>query len=349
MNIHGGDIYSDLIEYDFSVNTNPMDCSEVYRTIIKATEGKLGQYPDVEQRKFRTAIADVEGVSPEQVWGGNGASELFVGIINMLKPKKVLLVEPCFAGYQHAINMLADCVVDRFYLSERDNFSVDDSFITYLESKAKSGLELLIIANPNNPTGRLVADDIMGRVYEICRDNNVKIIVDECFIRMCDGAKSLATYVAEYDGLYVVNAFTKLFSIPGIRVGYVLTKRENIAMLKNYLPEWNLSVVAQTAGGICRDYIKNTFWESKTREYIRYERSFLTGELRRMGLKVIESDTDFILFKSDRKNLKELLLRRHILIRDCSNYKGLHEGYYRIAVKDRASNKYLIEVMRSLY
>lgn len=347
-NIHGGDVYSDLVEYDFSVNTNPLDCTEIHKAIVRRIEDKLGNYPDLEQREFRAAVADIENVSIENVWGSNGASEAFSAIISMLKSRKTLLLEPCFLGYRHALSMREGCTVDSYRLNDKNDFSVGIDFIEILQKRAKEGLDLLIIANPNNPTGKSVDIKVLCDILKICKSNNVKMIVDECFLRMCDGAKSMVEFIDDYDGLFVVNAFTKLFSIPGLRVGYTISNKNNILELKKYLSEWNMSVPAQESGIICRDYLKQNAWEENTKKLLRREREYLTNELISHGYKAWDSDTNFILFYSTKKELKERLLQRRILIRDCSNYTGLSEGYYRIAVKDHKQNEILIDAIRSL-
>jgi len=347
-NIHGGDIYSDLIEYDFSVNTNPLDCTEIHKAISKCIGKNLSNYPDPEQREFRAAVAQIENVPIANVWGSNGASEAFTGIISMLKPGKVLLTDPCFAGYRHALSMGENCFVESYLLKEDKDFAIDRDFVEYIKRKATEGLDLIIIANPNNPTGKNISEEMVKEIFETCKYNNIKIIVDECFIRMSEGAQSMVPYIDEYDGLYVVNAFTKLFSIPGLRVGYTISQAKNISELKKYLPEWNMSVIAQESGIICRDYLLRSDFVQDTVRLIKKEREYLVKELKKLGLKVWDSDTGFILFYSKKRCLKENLIKKRILIRDCSDYEGLGKGYYRVAVKNRSQNINLVSELKEL-
>lgn len=342
---HGGDIYSETIEYDFSINLNPLDCSEIIDEIIEDSRTKLGNYPDLFQRTFREVVARVEGVGVDQVYGGNGAAEILMAIITMLNPNKAMLLRPCFSGYEHALARILDCTISEYTLSEESGFEVNEDFLFQLEKEVDAGLNLLIIANPNNPTGKCIRSDILDRALEICRDNHVSMIVDECFLRMSKEGKSLVRNINDYEGLYVVNAFTKLFAIPGVRVGYTVTSSKNIDQLIKVLPEWNLSTIAQSAGVICSRYLCESSFTQKTKEYIAVEREYLSHELRNMGFKVYESDTAFILFYAD-EDIYEYLRSKKILIRDCSDYQGLSKGYYRIAVKNHRENELLIQALK---
>lgn len=344
--IHGGDIYSEPIEYDFSVNLNPLDCSEISALILEACSGKLCNYPDSKQRGFRNAVAETEGVKNTEVYGGNGASELLMAVVAMLKPKKVMLLNPCFAGYRHVIAPLYDCDIVEYQLTRENDFMPDKTFAGVLEYEAKNGLDLLILTNPNNPNGRNIPKDTLINIFEICKKYGIKIVVDECFIKMSDNGYSMVPHINEYSGLYIVNAYTKLFSIPGVRVGYVISNGINIARLTSYLPEWNMSVIASEAGVICSRYLKEGKWEKETRATIRKEREYLSSELKKLGFEVFESDTVFLLVHSS-EDIFEYLKSKGILIRDCSDFEGLEKGYYRIAVKGHSENEKLIQVLTS--
>jgi len=344
--MHGGDIYSNHIEYDFSVNLNPLDCSEVTERILKSSSKRLGEYPDYYQRRFRTSIARAEGVSDDEVIGGNGASELLMGLVTMLKPKKAMLMNPCFGGYRHVLETISTCETVDYCLSPENSFLPDEAFLKELEVEASKGLDILFITNPNNPTGRNMDDAVLLGALEICKKHGICLIVDECFLRMSKGRLSMTAYINEYNGLYVVNAYTKLFAIPGIRVGYVISNSENINRLKPFLPEWNLSVIAEEAGVICSEYICDDSRIAETKSVIDNERKYLSAKLDEMGFTVYESDTSFILIYS-RWDIYDFLKSKGILIRNCMDYKGLGNGFYRIAVKSHKENEILIQTLNS--
>ena len=152
-----------------------------------------------------------------------------------------------------------------------------------------------------------------------------------------------------YRNLIVVQAFTKIFSIPGVRLGYLVCSNENILLkIQRHLPEWNTSVAAQDAGIACT---KETEFIKETRAYVKRERQFLETELGQAGFTVYSGQADFILIYDDkslhkRKSLYDYLLQRGILIRDCQSFRGLSKGYYRIAVKKHDENVILLQAIQ---
>ena len=122
----------------------------------------------------------------------------------------------------------------------------------------------------------------------------------------------------------------------------MLSKNDAVRQkVQRNLPEWNVSVLAQMAGEACimeSEYIK------ETASYVSGQRRLLSDGLKKLGFKVYKSDADFILFYS-KLPLYDILLNKGILIRDCSNYVGLSEGYFRVAVKTFNENVRLLKVI----
>ncbi|SEK23836.1 Aminotransferase class I and II [Butyrivibrio sp. ob235] len=294
-------------------------------------------------------------ISPDMIIGGNGASELILAIIKMLQPKKVLLPIPSFYGYRHALKALNSTennsenivnskddntgqatgriIVDEYLLKPEEQFELKDDFIKNITNDT----DAVILANPNNPTGRCVGENILEKIIRKCNETQTNLIVDECFLHLSTGAASAVKYLDRSDNLYIINAYTKLFSIPGVRIGYAISSEQNISRLKQCLPEWNMSIFAQKAGIACTNSLLDTNFEEESKALIKEEREKLIKVFSEKGIRVYPSDTNYLLIKSD-NNLYEKLLSKGILIRDCSNFKGLEEGFYRIAIKDSLSN-----------
>ena len=173
-----------------------------------------------------------------------------------------------------------------------------------------------------------------------CR--HIYVVADECFMGFCEKNYSVLSLLCDYDNLIVVRAFTKLFAIPGVRLGYMLSKNEAVRQkVQRNLPEWNVSVLAQMAGEAC---IRESEYIKETASYVSGQRRLLSDGLKKLGFKVYKSDADFILFYS-KLPLYDILLNKGILIRDCSNYVGLSEGYFRVAVKTYDENVRLLKVI----
>ena len=332
--IHGGDIYTNTVKLDFSVNVNPFGIPKGVEDALHQAVVRCQQYPDIRAFELKEAVAKQLAVPKEYLLFGNGASEVFMGIIHALKPRNVLIPIPSFYGYQYAAEAVESKI--RYFSMEKENcFLPGEDLLKMLTED----IDLLFLANPNNPTGKRLERDYLREVLAICREKGIYVVLDECFISFCEGDVSLVSEIAEYPNLLLVQAFTKLYAIPGVRLGFLISSNKILLQkIARQLPEWNLSVFAQEAGIAC---VKEKAFVKQTVEYVQKERAFLTEQLQKIGLEVFDGEGNFILVYTE-KPLYELLLEREILIRDCQNFKGLTKGYYRIAVKNREENKILL-------
>ncbi len=327
--IHGGEIYDKRIELDLSVNLNPYPCPQQVRDSLIEAIDDVDKYPDIYQTDFRVKVAEASGlITADNVIGGNGASELISAIVRYLNPKKVLIPIPSFYGYRHALLPYSDVEIEEYSLKEENDFSLSEDLCNHIND----GTDLVIIANPNNPTGRCIGVDVLEKIVEKCADTDTALIVDECFLYLSDRGESAIRYLPQCSDLFIINAYTKLFSIPGVRVGYAIAQMENIKELRRFLPEWNMSVFAQRIGVTCAEILMTTDFLQESSAFIKTERQKLMDKLLSCGYKVYPSDTNFILIYSE-EDLYKRYLERGILIRDCSNFRGLSKGFYRIAVK----------------
>ncbi len=341
--MHGGNIYDKTIDYDFSVNLNPLGCPEAVRTALANSLAHADRYPDPEQREARRLIARAEGVEETQVIGGNGASELISGIVRMLRPKRVLLATPGFTGYRHALFAMPDCRVDTYELKEEKDFLLDEGIL----DRITSACDLLILANPNNPTGRCIDAPLLDRIAERCAETETAFLLDESFLKMTGNGVSLTNRIDNYDGLYIVSGYTKLFALPGVRIGYAVSQEQNIRRLAKNLPEWNMSVMAQETACEAARVLAETDFMKQTLATIEAERAFLSNELEKLGVRVFPSDTSFLLLQSGRA-LYGPLLEKRILVRGCGDYDGLSERFTRVAVKDHEANIALLEALTEI-
>ena len=342
--MHGGDVYRNKIDLDFSVNINPLGMPKETIKLMDECYEELSRYPDISCEGLKKKIGEYHGVAPEKIVCGNGASELIHGICMMARSQKALLNAPSFSGYERSLNALGTRIYYN-YLNSAEEFEVSESFTDKIGAIHP---KLVFITNPNNPDGNLVRDEERIKILAACRQEASFLVADECFIEMTmEGEEaSFLRDIRDDDRTIILRAFTKTYGMPGLRLAYGICSDEAIAeRLEDFLPEWNISSIAQKIGeGVIgdREYLK------KSREYVKKERDFLSEGLTKLGMKVYHSDANFILFENDEndeQNLYEELLKRKILIRDCSDYMGLKKGHYRIAVKDHDSNEKLLKIM----
>ena len=332
--IHGGDIYTNKVNIDFSVNVNPLGMPKGVEDVLHQAVSHCKEYPDIQALKLKEAVAKQLEVKKEYLLFGNGASEVFMGIMHAMKPGKVLIPIPSFYGYQYVAEAVGS-EIEYFSLKKENAFLPGEELLEVWTEE----LEVLFLANPNNPTGKRLERDYLREVLAVCKEKGIYVVLDECFISFCEENSSFVSEIDQYPNLLLVQAFTKLYAIPGVRLGFLVSSNVGVIQkIEKQLPEWNLSVFAQEAGIAC---VKENVFIEQTVEYVQKERVFLSEQLQKMGVKVFGGEGNFILIYTE-EPLYELLLVRGILIRDCQNFKGLSKGYYRIAVKSREENKILL-------
>ncbi|SKC04572.1 L-threonine O-3-phosphate decarboxylase [Lachnospiraceae bacterium] len=348
---HGGDIYSyEGNILDFSVNISPFGVDKRILSAAGASLDNLERYPDVECRRLREAIGAKEGVPRENIICGNGAAELIFNAVLACKPKKVLLTAPAFAEYERAVNVTG---AEKKYhiLSEDTGFQIGEDILQDIDED----VDLVFICNPNNPTGRVISRELMMKIADRCMEKGARLIIDECFIDFAESVSDLTMvpFLQKYaHTAMVVKAFTKMYAVPGLRIGYAMTyDTELIDAMQDVRQPWSVSVVAEGAGIAacgCSDI------EEETRRYVAEERRYLMDELRSFPdekIKVFDTDANYILFKASLINgesLDKALLKANILIRNCSDYRGLGEGFFRIAVRKHEENEMLIRELKRL-
>jgi len=354
---HGGDIYGVSEDYginrqsilDFSANINPLGLPDTIVEIIEKGIRDIVNYPDPECRELKAAISGYLNVPEERIVVGNGASEIIFLLFEVLKPRKVLIPAPTFAEYERAA-MKAGASVEFFRLLEEEGFKLQADRLAEAMDK---DVDLVVLCNPNNPTSTLTSRDELLKLVEKAGKRGVNVIIDEAFIELTVGGNenSMARYLKDYENLFIIRAFTKLFAVPGLRLGYGAGSRGFVKKMWSEKTPWSVNSFACAAGKLLtdeKDYLK------KTSEWLKEEKSRFYNELCKFrSLKVFEPQTNFILLRLvntglDAATLKEKMIRKGILIRDAGNFKFLGPEFFRVAIKDRESNNRFIETLSEI-
>lgn len=344
--LHGGNIYrferegKDVL--DFSSNINPLGVPQKFTDIAKENFDKLTNYPDPYYIELREKIGEHNSVTKENIIVGNGATEILFLYMRAVKPKKVLVLAPCFAEYERALKSVG-AQIEYFELKEKNNFYPD---IQTLKKKLEGQhYDLFLFCNPNNPTGQLIKFDDVKDLAAICKKQDMKIFIDEAFIEFVENWKEKTAALLKNKDVFIMRAFTKFFAIPGLRLGYGISFDEELMnKLQAEKEPWSVNTFANLAGLVMlddKDYIK------KSEKWVAEEKNFLYKELsKNKNLKVYKSECNFLLIKlltTTSQEIQTKLLEKNILVRDASNFQFLDESYIRVAVKDREKNLKLIE------
>lgn len=343
LNPHGGDLYSRPINLDFSANTNPFGTPESVRHAVIESADMLNQYPDPYCRELVAALSEFEQVPQDYILCGCGAAELIFSFCTAVKPKKALELAPTFSEYSSALEAVG-CTVERYPLSRGNGFALTEDFAEFLQS---SDCDVLFLCNPNNPTGQIIEPTLLEHIAQVCQERGIRLFLDECFLDLSDQGRdlSLKSKLNEYPGLFILKAFTKSYGMAGLRLGYCLSADQALltAMGRSVQP-WNVSLPAQKAGIAA---LKETEFLSKTRTEIQTQRKWMQEQFAGMGVSVCPAQANYLLLNHELP-MYERLLERGILVRDCSNYHGLEQGWFRVAVRREEENRVLMDTVRSI-
>ena len=381
---HGGDIYERPEALDFSANINPYGPPEKVREAMRDSIERANDYPDPYCRKLREKTALSKGVPADSILFGNGAAELIYQFAYALpKGKAALIVSPTFCEYEAAL-YAAGVGAEHFLLPSGNGFVPDDVWVKelvrwisksenmekmvskneitqerltknriaakniaprrVLENDIPEGeIDTVFVCSPNNPTGIMLPPEMIERIA----DTGVRVFCDLSFLDFSDKKEiyDIPDLIRRYPNIVFLFSFTKSFAIPGIRLGCaVCSDRDFLERMSEKAQCWNVSVIAQAAGIAALDCGE---WLEESVEKIKAEREYLFMELGDCGLRIYESSANFLLLYSER-NLVKALSGKGIQVRDCSDYVGLSEGFFRVAVRKREENERLIRAVREI-
>ena len=353
MAVHGGNTEEIARKYkinsseiiDFSANINPLGLNENVKAAMINAIDKVIKYPDITYFDLKNSIGEFEKLNTSNIMLGNGAAEVIFNIARALKPRKALLPAPTFSEYEEAITSV-NGEIEYYKLKESNNFKLDNEFI----NRIKDNIDIIFICNPNNPTGVLTTQEFIREVLKKAITTNTVVVVDESFL---DFVKQNEMYLSnkllsDYKNLIIVKSLTKFFAIPGARIGYGLClNNEIINKISKVTVPWSVNIMA--SDGIIQG-LKEKDYIEKSIEYVENEKEYLYSALKEVkSLKVFEPSVNFIMFKLLIDfDLKNELIKRKILIRNCDNYIGLSDRFYRVAVRTREENNKLISEIKNI-
>src|SRR5690242_8601892 len=334
---HGG-FYSSGLQYDpkfidFSSNVNPLGFPSSITKIINKNRSLFSVYPDPDSSKLRDDLQKYTGIKKNQIIVGNGATEIIYNFCKVFlhKDSDILIPVPTFGEYEAASRLSGSKITFFKTMNLNKNISEFQDLVT----KTKC----IFVCNPNNPTGMLLYKNNILKILESAYNKSVLMFLDECFIELVpDSNESLVQYLEEFDNLFILRSLTKSFGLAGLRIGYGLGNKKVIDVLQRIKVPWNVNGLAQMAAS---EALSNVSHLNKTRKLIKKELKFLKDSISKInGFVCYDSSTNFILIKSriNSKKIQEKLIAKKILIRDCSNFRGLDNKFIRVAVRTHKEN-----------
>jgi threonine-phosphate decarboxylase len=356
--IHGGDVWKISEKYqiplnqviDFSVPINPMGTPKKALQSIRQHLSLIKNYPDPDHAWLIETLSNYVGVKPNNIILGSGSTELIYLFVEVFSDGEydVVIPIPTFGEYKRATMKVGG---NPFFLKcdSTKNFCLD---FAELEKAISKRTRIIFLCNPNSPTGKLYEKEEVLRIVRLAEEKNVLVFLDEDYVEFVDDAKrySMAEYVTRYNNLFVLKSLTKFFGLAGLRMGFGIASPDLVDAIKRAKMPWTVNTLAMFAA---KEAVKDDDFFKASRLLISRGKKQMQKMLQEIPwLKVYPSETNFFLVEIIKggltsTQLKEGLERKGLLIRDCSDFDGLNNRFFRVSVNKPENNERLIECLKA--
>ncbi len=321
-------------------NENPLGMSPKAQMAVEDAIAEIARYPDGNCFALRDAVAKKFAVQAEQIVFGNGSNDI------LELAARAFLHAGCEAIYsQHAFAvypLVTQAVGATGVVVPAKNFAHDlDAMLKAITPKTR----LIFIANPNNPTGTLLAKDALkSSIKQV--PNNVLVLLDEAYDEYLSAehkSKAIA-WLAEFDNLIISRTFSKAYGLAGLRVGFGLMHQEVAAMLNRVRQPFNVNSIAQVAAvaSLADDDFVARSYAANQAGMVQ-----LTHGFKNLGLEYIPSFANFVSFKvANAAQVNQQLLQKGVIVRPIANYEM--PEYLRVSVGLFSENARFLAVLEDI-
>ncbi|PKM58575.1 MAG: hypothetical protein CVU98_00030 [Firmicutes bacterium HGW-Firmicutes-3] len=336
---HGG--YAKGI-LDFSVNVNPCVTQALLMPYIERAVDEIGRYPDIQGDGLVEKIAEIENISVDHIIVGNGASDCLYTCARALKPQTVLIIEPTFTEYRRAFEIVGSHVLSLNLDLTEQKENIEEKLLHQIR-KIKG--DMVILCNPNNPTGGVYSEAFIEQIIKIQASHKGFVLLDASFRQF----ESLPTYFDEKCwNLIVLMSLTKYYGVPGLRCGYLMATKSVIIAMKVEQVPWSVNGLALE---VIPRLMEDRTLVKATQEWYEAEKSKMEEALTNLSFtKPMKSHTNFICCRLS--NVSAYVLNQWLLgqvspmaIRTCEDFVGMGDDFIRIGLKDALSNDRLIRAL----
>jgi threonine-phosphate decarboxylase len=355
---HGGNVWeiSEKLKIplnqviDFSVPTNPLGPPKKALQSISQHLKTIKNYPDPNHEWLIETLSNYVGLESNNIMVGNGSTELIYLFTEIFVESgyEAVIPIPTFGEYKIATMRVGGRPLF-LKCNPAKNFRLN---FEKLEKAISKKTRIIFFCNPNSPTGILYEKDDVLRIIRLAAEENVLVFLDEDYVDFLDDNKrySMAEYVRRYDNLFLLRSLTKFFGLAGLRIGFGISSPDILKTLKKAKMPWSVNSLAMFAA---MEAVKDDDFIKKSRLLISRSKRQMQEMLQEIPwLKVYPSETNFFLIEIiegdlTSSQLKEGLARKGLLIRDCSDFDGLNNRFFRVSVNKPEENKKLIEHLKS--
>ncbi|PQV42751.1 histidinol-phosphate transaminase [Methanohalophilus euhalobius] len=313
-------------------NENPLGPSPAAVRALQEAAGNVNIYPSADARELVDAISAYVGMPQANiVASGPGMDGLLDGLMRMLisADSEVVITTPTFSYYEIAATA---CGAQPVFVKRNEKFDVDiDRVIAAVNENTK----VVFICSPNNPTGNITAEKELRRLLDSVE---CLVFVDEAYVEFADS--DIVSLVGEYDNLVVGRTFSKAFGLAGLRLGYgIMPAWLKVEYMKAATP-FNVSAPAVAAGIAALSDKKH---REASQQMVIDGRDYLKVN---MPFNVYESQANFMLVDVAPHGAKDVcdhLLRRGVIVRDCTSFRDAGDSFIRVTVGTREQNERVVE------
>ncbi len=314
---------------DFSENVHPFGPPTFLLKKWSEMLPLIGSYPDPDGEPFRTAAAEFHGVKVAQVATANGAAEVFTWLARRYCNQKVALIEPAFSEYRQTLE------AENVQIEEIQLHAANDWILTKEHvANAIQDCAAIYICNPHNPTGVLVNINMLQLIAEMCLKQDCELVLDEAFIDFIGEEASFIPFLNDFPNTIIVRSMTKMYAIPGLRLGYVVSQAQTIQQLKQGAAHWNVNALSAAIGADC---LKQTDYRDNVIAAATMERVKMQQFLTSYGCKTTNSAVNFLSFQLPESKNANLfltdLLKAGIVLRHTETFRGMNGKWFRIGMK----------------
>lgn len=340
---HGGDIQetaarlgcdtTDLI--DMSSNLNPLGPLPGMEEFLAGNIRAIITLPDADTERISKSLAHLYGIKQENITAGNGTTQFIYNLPLALKLKNALIAGPVYADYADACQMhgaKTEMFMPEATWTEKNLFEWD---FERLAAEARN-FDAVYVCNPNSPTGSLVDTAHIKMVAE--KNPSKWIIVDETYLPFIKSWQKHSLLYTDLPNLIVFHSMSKIHRLPGLRIGFMKADREVVSRYMDFFMPWSVNSLAQAAVFHLSENKKmvESFIEESA-DYALTQKKIITDGLMDKGIEFYPSSSVFMLARLGKglpsaRVFHDMMLDKKIMIRDCSNFKGLSDRHFRISL-----------------
>ncbi|MDM8543308.1 pyridoxal phosphate-dependent class II aminotransferase [Desulfococcaceae bacterium HSG9] len=332
---------------DMSSNINPLGTMPGLLDFLKQNIACASVLPEADAGAVQLAFARRYDVNSRQVLAGNGVTQFIYALPLVLKTKRALILGPTYADYADACKMQG-AVYEYCHTLASEQFQYNpDKIDQYLRRS-----DTVFICNPNNPTGTMIPKTTL---IKLCQEYpDIRFVVDESYLPFVSNGEQESMLGTGLTNVIVFNSMSKIFAVPGLRIGFMVAAPSVIQKFQQHWPPWSVNSLAQKAilWLMQRKDATDSFIRQTVRFVLTEKEQFAALLKDNTSIRQFPSSTGFMLAQINGNktaaDVSAKLLQHKILIRNCANFEGLSENYFRVALKSAPVNRILAEGLSAL-